>query len=295
MTKRSYLWENDKTDGAPITEAQWQLLMRILSGNLDTTKAIVANLRSGFWPVTTPGADQLTVPAGVAFPGGAIFDSDASETVDVLPRPSTGTTGKLLVLRRDAVAGTVTFAIVASADGTATIPTITNLDLNDKYDWAIASFTHATTGTIASITDAREKFGLGGGMKRAANGGQYVIPAGPGTGTAIISGTNAYGTAATVEASASADKAILGVALGVANNFVAYIQGRIKADGVVRAEFVTKAYYNSAGNSGSTYIPLDRPAHIAAGEEITVDFASSGNYSFTVTLVAIDDADEEDY
>lgn len=295
MTKRSYLWENDKTDGAPITEAQWQLLMRILSGNLDTTKAIVANLRSGFWPVTTPGADQLTVPAGVAFPGGAIFDSDASETVDVLPRPSTGTTGKLLVLRRDAVAGTVTFAIVASADGTATIPSITNLDLDDKYDWAIASFTHATTGTIASITDARSKFVLGGGMKKSANGGQYVLPTAISAGVAITAGTGSFGSAGTLEASASEDKKVLGVHLNCGGGTINYVRGRILADGVVRGTFHSTRWLNTSGQDGPGYVPLDRPAQILSGEAITVDLADNAGGSWSVSLTVIDDADEEDY
>lgn len=161
MTEFSGPFTNGLTDGGPWSAATWWRLFRAMLGprarvaDVGVVRDVLNELA-----VTSPGADQVTVATGQAFVQGTLYESDAANTLTAT-RPSGGTTGKRVVLRRDTVNGGIRATVIASADGTATLPSLTQ-DADGNYDIPLASFTHATDGSIASLTDEREFMDIGG-------------------------------------------------------------------------------------------------------------------------------------
>ena len=66
-----------------------------------------------------------------------------------------GTTGRRCVLRKDWSARTVRAVIISSSDGTASLPSLTQVD-GVTWEIPLASFTITTAGVIAALTDERE-------------------------------------------------------------------------------------------------------------------------------------------
>lgn len=104
---------------------------------------------------SSTGNNNIHVRSGRAIVDNTYYESDG--TVDITTAsPSTGTTGRLLVLQKTwGATQTIRLAIVTSADGTATIPATTQTS-GTKWEIPLASFTITTGGVIGALTDLRE-------------------------------------------------------------------------------------------------------------------------------------------
>jgi hypothetical protein len=98
-------------------------------------------------------ASPISVATGAAMVYGFFYTNDAALDVAVAT-PISGTTGHRLVLRASwSTTQTVRVYDIASADGTATIPAVTQTP-GTTYDITLATFT-ITTGGVIAVTDAR--------------------------------------------------------------------------------------------------------------------------------------------
>jgi hypothetical protein len=98
-------------------------------------------------------ASPISVATGAAMVYGFFYTNDAALDVAVAT-PISGTTGHRLVLRASwSTTQTVRVYDIASADGTATIPAVTQTP-GTTYDITLATFT-ITTGGVIAVADAR--------------------------------------------------------------------------------------------------------------------------------------------
>lgn len=156
MTERSFIWDSGGGgDASPHSEANTALLFGALVGDrlISANKGVIRGVLNGLVP-SSPGAGQVRIASGAAISDGHPYISDAN--VDFTPTtPSVGTTGHRIVLRASWSAQTVRLTDISSADGTATIPAMTQTP-GTTYDIPICSFTKSTAGVIASLADNRE-------------------------------------------------------------------------------------------------------------------------------------------
>jgi len=154
MAQKSMAWFTDGFDGAvgdgatPYTQEEWRAKEYTFFGDgvdpIDGNKLAV-----------TGTASPLSMATGRAQVAGFHYWNDAALNLTV-PTPTTGTTGGRVVLRAEwagASEATVRAAVKMSADGTATMPALTQTVLT-TYEIGIASFTITTAGVI-TVTDTR--------------------------------------------------------------------------------------------------------------------------------------------
>lgn len=300
MAEFSGPFTNGDTDGGPWSVATWWRLFRALLGP-NAQGADVGFVR-GYGDegaASIAGADRIDFETAQAFVRGTLYENDATIEVDEnANRPTVGTTGKRLVLRRDAVDGGIRLTVIRSADGTATLPALTQVEDGD-YDIPCWSFTHATDGTIAALTDEREFIEIGGGgMKRSINGGAYLLPAAPSQGSTVTqsASANTYGAWVQMEAAAAADFYVVGfrtTPTGSPPSATTYAVLDIGVGGggseVSRGEFPARAVTGSAVGlrDGATMLPA--PIFVPAGSRTACRIASSvaNADTYAVTLICV--------
>lgn len=151
MTEKSQFWYTDGFTGAtgdgaaPYTQEEFRAYNGALLG-----EGVVVG--AGNELAVSGTASPLAVATGRAQVAGFHYWSDAAEDLAVTT-PSTGTTGGRVVLRADWAAATIRLAVKTSADGVATIPTLTTTP-GVTYEISLASFT-ITTGGVITVTDTR--------------------------------------------------------------------------------------------------------------------------------------------
>ncbi len=155
MAESSFFsWTTDGTGDGTLTgytQAQWTSLWRMLYLS-DTADEGVFNNYLNELAVTNPSGRDLSINTGGAIVYGFPYINSAAVT-KTLTHPVVGTTGWRLVLRADWTAQTVRITLLESADGTATIPAMTQT-ANTTWDVPLAEGT-ITTGDVIAITDAR--------------------------------------------------------------------------------------------------------------------------------------------
>jgi len=304
MTEWSTPFTNGLTDGGPVSAASMWRVFRMLLGPAaeEADKGVIRSWDNEL-AATSPGADEIDIDTGAAFCHGAAYENTASLTLTA-DRPSTGTTGKRVVLRKDIVNGGVRATVISSADGTATLPSLTQSE-STYWDIPICSFTHATNGTIGALTDEREFLVIGGGMKRAI-GTEILLPTGPSVGTTAATGgsANAFGSWVEFSAATSTDLLITGVnvARSAADASLTYVQVEIGV-GAGAAEVVkarTRPTGQPRGNQGNliggdTVFHFSYPLFVAAGSRVAVRVADSlaSSLNHEITLIALDPANLE--
>lgn len=154
MTELSMVWEDaGGGDGGPYSSDEMRIFFDALGSGEGANVGVIGGALNSLEP-SSPGLDQIAAASGRAFVDGTLYNNSASVT-KAESRPAVGTTGKQLVLRKLWSAQTVRLYVISSADGTASIPALTQTDLTE-WQVPICSFTHATDGTIAAIIDLRE-------------------------------------------------------------------------------------------------------------------------------------------
>lgn len=151
MTERSMLWTDGTGDGGPYAQDRLDDLVRALAGYPSADQGVIRGYEDELEVSESSG--DIVVAAGAALVDGKVYDNDGDETLTVTT-PSVGTTGKRVVLRKSWSAQTVRAEIISSADGTATIPDVTQSD-GVTWEISLATFTITTGGTIGSLTDDR--------------------------------------------------------------------------------------------------------------------------------------------
>jgi len=154
MTETSLLWTDTGGDGGTYTQDELRIYVHILGGtNKDANVGVVGAYLNSLRP-STPGDNHVVIATGAGIVNGTPYENDAA--VDkTITSPVVGTTGKRLVLRKDWAAKEVRITEITSADGTATIPALTQTDLT-TWDVPLCSFTITTGGVIGALSDERE-------------------------------------------------------------------------------------------------------------------------------------------
>lgn len=152
MTEKSILWTAPASgDGtSSYTQAETTRLFRHLVGGVGN-EGVLFGVDNGLEPTGT--SSPVQIDTGSAFAFGFFYWNDAALNVAVTT-PSVGTTGHRIVLRVNWSAATVRITLLSSADGTATIPAMTQTE-STTWDIPIASLT-ITTGGVITLTDDRE-------------------------------------------------------------------------------------------------------------------------------------------
>lgn len=151
MTEKSFVWPSDGTgDGAPVSVADSGELMEVFLGAAEAGEGVVPRILGELAPSAIAGNTQVRIAPGWGIGvGGHPYRNDANR--DITPvTPTTGTTGRRIVLRTDELAQTVRLVEVSSPDGTSAIPSLT------ADDRPICSFTVTTGGTVGSFLDERQ-------------------------------------------------------------------------------------------------------------------------------------------
>lgn len=179
MAELSLPWDGTSTgDAGTYTEDEWRDVLRSLSGGGgafgSANVAVVGGLLNSIKP-SSPGNDQIKADTGYAIVDGTVYKNTAAVT-KTMTTPSVGTTGKRLVLQKGWTAQTIRIAVISSSDGTASIPSLTQSDAT-TWEVPLCSFTHATSGVIAAVTDERE-FTNSGAIVVSVDGGGAVITTG---------------------------------------------------------------------------------------------------------------------
>ena len=178
MAESSFFWADSLGDGGPYSQdtlrTPWKVLAARDVANVGVVPGMLNNLI-----VTTTGNNNLTINTGYAVVDGTIYKNSASLAI-TSSSPAVGTTGRMVVLQKLWNVQTVRLAIISSADGTATIPTVTQTD-GTTWEIPIASFTITTGGVIGALTDLREftreatlNFGFDGAGSAISTGIAYA-------------------------------------------------------------------------------------------------------------------------
>ncbi|MCK9496896.1 MAG: hypothetical protein M0R75_15580 [Dehalococcoidia bacterium] len=164
MTEKSYVWEVDGGgDESPHSVAEWCTVEAAIAGAAGANEGVLPRMLNELAPSTQSGATQIRIASGWAIVDGHPYHNDGNE--DFTPvTPSTGTTGRRAVLRADWSAQTVRIVEISSADGTATIPSLTQTS-GTTYDIPICQYTVTTGGAIGSFVDEREFAGQHGAWR----------------------------------------------------------------------------------------------------------------------------------
>ena len=158
MAELSLPWDGTATgDKGPFTDDEWRDVFRALGmgGGLvgAANVGVVGGLLNGL-RMTTAGNNDLTINTGYAIVDGTVYYNSASKST-TSASPSVGTTGRMVVLKKDWTAQTIRIAIITSNDGTAAIPSVTQSG-GTTWEIPLCSFTITTGGVIAALTDLRE-------------------------------------------------------------------------------------------------------------------------------------------
>ena len=150
MGEKSYMWTTGATgDGASTyTQAEVFGIFRRMFVTTPATQGVLKGFEGDL--AVTGTSSPLSVAKGAAFVYGCPYLSDAVTSVAVAT-PSVGTTGHRVVLQMDWTAQTVRIALLSSADGTPTIPDVTQT-ANTTWEISLASLTITTAGVI-TVTD----------------------------------------------------------------------------------------------------------------------------------------------
>lgn len=150
--EKSFLWTTGATgDGASTyTQAETFGMFRRMFVTDPTTQGVLKGYEGDL--AVTGTTSPISVAKGAAIVYGSPYLSDAATSVAVAT-PSVGTTGHRVVLQMDWTAQTTRIALLSSADGTATIPDVTQT-ANTKWEISLASLTITTAGVI-TVTDTR--------------------------------------------------------------------------------------------------------------------------------------------
>ena len=154
MTERSLPWPGTTVgDAGAYSGDQWRLVLKSLGAQLNANEGVLGGILNSLRP-TSPGDNQVRIDTGRAIVDGRLYETDVAVT-KTITSPTVGTTGKRLVLRKSWAAQTVRITEITSADGTATIPALTQTDLT-TWDIPLVSFTITTAGVIGALTEERE-------------------------------------------------------------------------------------------------------------------------------------------
>jgi len=154
MTERSLMWATGLYgDGLEAYEQAdfAEMLRAVFTSDDYTTRGVLYGYLNEL--AVTSTSSPLSVATGAAMVNGLFYANDAVVSVTVAT-PTTGTTGHRVVLQAIyGVTQTVRIALISSADGTATIPSVTQTD-GVKWEISLATLT-ITTGGVITVTDAR--------------------------------------------------------------------------------------------------------------------------------------------
>lgn len=153
MAESSLFWQTNGTgDGAAsYTQSQlFQWLNRTFMVD-STQQGVLAGYANKL--AVSGTASPISVASGAAYVNGIPYENTAAVSVAV-PTPSSGTTGYRVVLRANWSAQTVRVTLLASADGTATAPVMTQTN-GTLWDISLATLT-ITTGGVITVTDTRQ-------------------------------------------------------------------------------------------------------------------------------------------
>jgi len=153
MAERSGFWTNGSGDGHPYSQDEFRTFLKWIHRNPAANEGLYHGQLNEL-EVTSPGNNQINVDSGRALVDGMFYEHDDDQTLAV-SSPTTGTTGKRVVLRKSWSDRTVRIAIISSADGTPSLPALTQTD-GATWEIPLASFTITTGGVIGSLTDERE-------------------------------------------------------------------------------------------------------------------------------------------
>lgn len=159
MTQRSMFWSDNTGHGGPYAQDTLRLLFKTMTGNPPASYGVFASQLNNL-TTTVASTDSLTIQSGRAVVDGTIYENDASLTRSAGGTPSAGTTGRLLVLRKNWAAQTITVEVVSSTDGVATIPSLTQTD-GVTWEIPLYSFTIATSGVVTLVNDLRQMLYMG--------------------------------------------------------------------------------------------------------------------------------------
>lgn len=150
MAEDSGVWVNSGVgDASPHTLAETAKFMGILAGVAGG--GVVPDYLNELTPAVN--GSNVEVGTGAAVVDGHPYLNDALRSITPTT-PSTGTTGRRIVARANWAAQTVRLVEISSADGTATIPSVTQTP-GTTYDLPICSYTVTTGGVIGSFLDTR--------------------------------------------------------------------------------------------------------------------------------------------
>lgn len=158
MSERSLFWNDAGNHGGPYTQDQLRLLTKAILGAPGANEGVLRGQLNDL-AVTTTGNNNVTVATGRAHVDGVLYENDASKAITTAS-PSVGTTGRRVVLRKDWASGQATVLVISSADGTASLPALTQTN-GATWEIPLASFTITTAGVIGALTDERVSLGRG--------------------------------------------------------------------------------------------------------------------------------------
>ncbi len=179
MTELSLPWDGTATgDKGPFTDDEWRDVFRALgmgggfvgSANVGVVGGLLNSLR-----MTSAGNNDITINTGYALNDGTVYYNSASKSTTT-SSPAVGTTGRMAVLQKDWTNQEVRSAISTSADGTATMPSVTQSS-GTTWEIPLCSFTITTGGVIGALTDLRE-FTNPLAVQIVLDGGGTTIPTG---------------------------------------------------------------------------------------------------------------------
>ncbi len=160
MAESSRFWTTNGTGdgGAGGYSAQqfYDFLRKLFITDQEASRGVILGEQGGL--AVSGSASPLSVAAGSAIVYGFFYENTGVVSVTV-PTPSVGTTGKRVILRVNWAAQTVRIALITSADGVATFPTLTQ-NAGNTWEISLANLT-ITTGGAITLTDARAYMELG--------------------------------------------------------------------------------------------------------------------------------------
>lgn len=159
MTERSMVWTNSTGDGGPYNQDRLDDFLAALAGYPSANEGVIRGYLNEL-EVSNPSGTTLRVATGAALVDGKLYENDANVDLTATT-PSVGTTGMRVVLRKDWSAQTVRAVIISSADGTSSLPALTQTD-GTTWEIPLASFEVTTGGVVQNLTDEREMLTLAG-------------------------------------------------------------------------------------------------------------------------------------
>lgn len=152
MAQKSIFWTTGGAGDSAATYTQDELLrvFRTLVAN-GANEGVFYGALSDL--AVTGSVSPVSVASGCAIVYGLFYQNDSTKTLAV-PAAITGTTGHRVVLRADFTAKTVRAVLKSSADGTSSLPALTQTP-GTTYEIPLAGLT-MTTGGVITITDQRE-------------------------------------------------------------------------------------------------------------------------------------------